>query len=137
VLELLDRFNVAYELKPKLVRGLDYYTRTAFEVAAWARGQDAVAGGGAITAWRRSWADRICPPSASPSARIAPGGAAPGFRPGLRPRVFVAALGEPARERAFTVVQELRRKDLAPRWILMAGPSRPDVLADRLGAITP
>ncbi|HZK14006.1 MAG TPA: histidine--tRNA ligase [Desulfobaccales bacterium] len=45
VLELLNRFNVAYELKPRLVRGLDYYTRTAFEVAAVGLGaQDSVAG---------------------------------------------------------------------------------------------
>ena len=47
VLELLQRFGVAYEEQPKLVRGLDYYTRTAFEVVAAGLGaQDAVAGGG-------------------------------------------------------------------------------------------
>ena len=47
VLELLQRFGVSYEEQPKLVRGLDYYTRTAFEVVAAGLGaQDAVAGGG-------------------------------------------------------------------------------------------
>ena len=32
VTNLLDRAQVKYEIKPKLVRGLDYYTRTVFEV---------------------------------------------------------------------------------------------------------
>jgi len=34
VLALLSRFGVTYEEQPRLVRGLDYYTRTAFEVVA-------------------------------------------------------------------------------------------------------
>ncbi len=47
VLQLLAGFGVPYEEQPRLVRGLDYYTRTAFEVAALGLGaQDAVAGGG-------------------------------------------------------------------------------------------
>ena len=47
VLELLERFGVPYRLNPRLVRGLDYYTRTAFEVVTTQLGaQDAVAGGG-------------------------------------------------------------------------------------------
>jgi histidyl-tRNA synthetase len=44
---LLDGEGVAYELAPRLVRGLDYYNRTAFEITAAGLGaQDAVAGGG-------------------------------------------------------------------------------------------
>ena len=31
VLGLLDRFGVAYAVNPRLVRGLDYYSRTVFE----------------------------------------------------------------------------------------------------------
>ncbi len=43
----LDRLNVPYEIDPNLVRGLDYYTRTAFEFVSDALGaQNAVAGGG-------------------------------------------------------------------------------------------
>ena len=39
--------GVSYELDPRLVRGLDYYTRTAFEIAYPPLGaQSAVAGGG-------------------------------------------------------------------------------------------
>ncbi len=32
VLEYLDDLNIAYDLNPKLVRGLDYYSRTVFEI---------------------------------------------------------------------------------------------------------
>ncbi len=44
---LLDAAGVAYEIEPRLVRGLDYYTRTAFEFVAGGLGsQNAVGGGG-------------------------------------------------------------------------------------------
>lgn len=45
---LLDRLGIAYELDHRLVRGLDYYTRTTFEVFPSGRSgsQDALAGGG-------------------------------------------------------------------------------------------
>ncbi len=47
VLRLLDRLGVEYEIDPFLVRGLDYYTRTAFELTSPDLGsQDALAGGG-------------------------------------------------------------------------------------------
>jgi histidyl-tRNA synthetase len=44
----LDSLGVAYTLQPRLVRGLDYYTRTTFELAADAldSAQNAVGGGG-------------------------------------------------------------------------------------------
>jgi histidyl-tRNA synthetase len=43
----LDELGVAYELAPRLVRGLDYYMRTAFEFVAGGLGsQNAVGGGG-------------------------------------------------------------------------------------------
>jgi histidyl-tRNA synthetase len=44
---LLDEADVAYEIDPTLVRGLDYYTRTLFEFSSDALGaQSGVAGGG-------------------------------------------------------------------------------------------
>lgn len=48
VLAGLDALGVPCELEPRLVRGLDYYTRTAFELQADAIGsaQDAIGGGG-------------------------------------------------------------------------------------------
>jgi len=43
----LDALGVAYEVDPRLVRGLDYYVRTAYEFTSDALGsQSAVAGGG-------------------------------------------------------------------------------------------
>jgi histidyl-tRNA synthetase len=43
----LDALGVAYEVDPRLVRGLDYYVRTAYEFSSEALGaQSAVAGGG-------------------------------------------------------------------------------------------
>lgn len=64
VLGLLDEAGVHYTVKPELVRGLDYYTRTTFEIVAGELGaQNAVGGGGATTtSWncsedprRRRW----------------------------------------------------------------------------------
>jgi histidyl-tRNA synthetase len=50
VLGLLDSAGIPYRLEPRLVRGLDYYTRTVFEVTAGGLGglgsQDALLGGG-------------------------------------------------------------------------------------------
>lgn len=47
VREHLDALEVAYTLEPRLVRGLDYYTRTAFEIfPAGAMGQQSALGGG-------------------------------------------------------------------------------------------
>jgi len=44
---VLDRFGVSYRLDDRLVRGLDYYTRTVFEITAAGLGaQDAIVGGG-------------------------------------------------------------------------------------------
>lgn len=44
---ILDQFNVSYVVNPKLVRGLDYYSKTAFEFVSNEIGaQSAIAGGG-------------------------------------------------------------------------------------------
>jgi histidyl-tRNA synthetase len=47
LLSLLDASRIPYRIEPRLVRGLDYYTRTVFEVTAQGLGaQDALLGGG-------------------------------------------------------------------------------------------
>jgi histidyl-tRNA synthetase len=44
----LEQFEVPYEISPRLVRGLDYYTNTVFEIVSEGLGsQNAVCGGGA------------------------------------------------------------------------------------------
>ncbi len=47
VCEFLDHIGISYELDKKLVRGLDYYTRTAWEIKSDKLGsQDSISGGG-------------------------------------------------------------------------------------------
>jgi histidyl-tRNA synthetase len=47
VREMLERFDVAYRVDDRLVRGLDYYTRTVFEIVSEGLGaQNAIVGGG-------------------------------------------------------------------------------------------
>lgn len=47
VCEMLDALGIEYEICPRLVRGLDYYAHTVFEVTHEGLGaQDAIAGGG-------------------------------------------------------------------------------------------
>jgi len=47
LLNLLDRFNISYEVNDRLVRGLDYYNDTVFEVISDKLGaQNALGGGG-------------------------------------------------------------------------------------------
>lgn len=47
VLGILDKRHIAYTINPRLVRGLDYYTRTTFELVSTSIGaQGSVAGGG-------------------------------------------------------------------------------------------
>ncbi|SHE89137.1 histidyl-tRNA synthetase [Marinitoga hydrogenitolerans DSM 16785] len=47
VIKYLDELNINYEVDPKIVRGLDYYTKTAFEIEHLDLGaQSAILGGG-------------------------------------------------------------------------------------------
>lgn len=51
----LDAGGIAYAVEPRLVRGLDYYRRTVFEVTSGGLGaQNAILGGGVTTASSRS-----------------------------------------------------------------------------------
>jgi histidyl-tRNA synthetase len=109
VKEHLALAGLSYILNPKMVRGLDYYTRTAFEVVSYQLGsQNAVTGGGRY--------DNLFQEIGGPDL---PGiGFAVGIErlvsllpPGKEfasfPHIFIAALGEgPARE-AFKLVYEL------------------------------
>jgi histidyl-tRNA synthetase len=107
----LEELGIPYERDHRLVRGLDYYTRTAFEVIARSLGaQDAVAGGGRY--------DGLVKALGGPDQ---PG---VGFAIGVdrlidllaaraedfqsRPRLFIAALGARAQDRAFQWLQALR-----------------------------
>jgi histidyl-tRNA synthetase len=115
VKELLGRFQVDFEEQPRLVRGLDYYTRTTFEVTAAGLGaQDAVAGGGRYNGLIRELGGPDLPgigfaigqerlmevlPPAAADAR--------------RELLFLAYVGEAARDRALALLYELRQQGLA------------------------
>jgi histidyl-tRNA synthetase len=107
---LLGDVGVGFELAPRLVRGLDYYTRTAFEWVATGLGsQDAVGGGGRYDGLSESLGG---PPL--PGVGIAPGidrimlarEASVGSRP---VKLYLVALGERARAESFRIVTSLRR----------------------------
>ncbi|MFE4536003.1 histidine--tRNA ligase [Streptomyces scopuliridis] len=118
VRELLTAAGVAYEDDEKLVRGLDYYTRTTFEFVHDGLGaQSAVGGGG-----RYDGLSEMIGGPALPSVGWALGVdrtvlalEAEGIRLDLpnATSVFAVPLGEEARRRLFAVVTELRRAGIA------------------------
>jgi histidyl-tRNA synthetase len=137
VLDLLKRFKVPFEENPRLVRGLDYYTRTAFEVAAAGLGaQDAVAGGGRYNGLSQELGGPELPAIGFAIGQdrlmeILPAAAAP---PGLA-KVFLAALGNAARDRALGLLQDLRTNGMAAEMDFESRSLKAQIsLADRLGA---
>ncbi len=137
VLELLQRFGVNYEEQPKLVRGLDYYTRTAFEVVAAGLGaQDAVAGGGRYNGLSRELGGPALPAigfaiGEDRLLEVLP----KELGQGNEFKVFLAALGEPARDKAFHLMQELRQRRVAAEMDLEGRSLKAQMTqADRYGA---
>jgi histidyl-tRNA synthetase len=139
VRELLDDADIAYELDPTLVRGLDYYTRTVFEFTSDALGaQSGIGGGGRYDGLMEQIGGPVTPACgwASGVERIlmAAGEVPTAPRP---TDLFVALAGrEPAAARAgFELANEARHAGLAARMEL-AGRSLKGQLkyADRIGA---
>jgi histidyl-tRNA synthetase len=116
VLEYLDELGIPYEMDPYLVRGLDYYTKTVFELYANSSDQElaqsAIGGGGRYDGLTELLGGRPTP--------------AAGFALGLdrifnimkeqnkempveEAEVFVAQLGDQGRKRALAVFEELRK----------------------------
>ena len=59
----LDERNIAYTVKPRLVRGLDYYTRTTFEIVHGSLGaQNSVLGGGRYDGLAESLGSKVRAP---------------------------------------------------------------------------
>ncbi|WP_335975802.1 histidine--tRNA ligase [Streptomyces sp. CA2R106] len=118
VRELLTAAGVAYEDDPRLVRGLDYYTRTTFEFVHDALGsQSAVGGGGRYD----GLSEMIGGPSL-PSVGWALGVdrtvlalKAEGVELALPAAtdVYAVPLGEQARRTLFALVTQLRREGIA------------------------
>jgi histidyl-tRNA synthetase len=63
VREFLDDRQIAYTVKPRLVRGLDYYARTTFEITHGALGaQNAILGGGRYDGLAETLGSRVPAP---------------------------------------------------------------------------
>jgi histidyl-tRNA synthetase len=111
----LEAWGIPWRLSHRLVRGLDYYTRTTFEVLGESLGaQNALLGGGRYDGLVQllGGPDRPGIGFAAGLERLVlalPSGG--GARP--RPRVFVAAIGEPGRAEALRLLRELRQAGLA------------------------
>ena len=113
--EYLNLFDISFEINDKMVRGLDYYTRTTFEVVTESLGaQNAIAGGGRY--------DGLVKNLGGPDV---PGiGFAVGMERliSLMPRgveefvdsldLFIAALGDEAQRLAFKLCNGLRMKGI-------------------------
>lgn len=116
----LEAMDVPYYCNHRIVRGLDYYQRTAFEIVTNHLGaQSALCGGGRY--------DGLVKELGGPDS---PG---VGFALGLErlvmlleeaqrrpvsriPRVYVAALGQAAREQMLPVMQQLRQQGVRVEW---------------------
>ncbi|MFZ7126251.1 MAG: histidine--tRNA ligase [Desulfobacterales bacterium] len=140
VKRILDRFDVDYTENDRLVRGLDYYTRTTFEIQTQALGaQSAVCGGGRYDGLIKALGGPDTP--------------AIGFAIGLDrlveivgmqrerlepvPDVFIAALGETALARAFDWMMQLCRKGVRAEIDYNGRSLKSQMkLADRMGART-
>ncbi|MBT3366185.1 MAG: histidine--tRNA ligase [Nitrospina sp.] len=114
VRSLLDSAGTPYSINPRLVRGLDYYNRTAFEVTSQNLGaQNAICGGGRY--------DTLVEELDGPSTPCF------GFALGLErlvslvpfedikdlqknPDIFIVCLGEEAKTTGFQIAHELRLK---------------------------
>jgi histidyl-tRNA synthetase len=141
---LLDAAGIEYEVDPRLVRGLDYYTRTVFEFSSGLLGaQSGVGGGGRYDRLIEQiggdatpgvgWAtglERIAQAlAAKPVAEASAGSDAGGPS-------FLFVLTEPAaRERVFALISELRREGVGATMDLGGRSLKGQMKqADRMGA---
>ena len=116
VIEYLLIAGIRYILNPRLARGLDYYTRTTFEITDKRLGaQNAIAGGGRY--------DSLVKDFGGP--QISAIGFAIGVErivslidmgdkviPGSSPEVYIAALGEEANQKAFDLLRQIRLRGI-------------------------
>jgi histidyl-tRNA synthetase len=116
----LDARGIAYTINPRMVRGLDYYTRTAFEIIGNDKlgAQNTLIGGGRY--------DGLSETLGGPPAKgfgfafgldrmvmALPDGEAERLRAADAPDLFIVFLGDVARNHAFKLARELRETGIA------------------------
>lgn len=116
----LDARGIAYTVNPRMVRGLDYYTRTAFEIVGHdgLGAQNTLVGGGRYDGLSETLGG---PPTKGfgfafgldRMVMALPAEEAEKLRAAEAPDVFLVFLGEAARNQAFTVARELRQSGVS------------------------
>ena len=118
VLHYLDALGIGYTLDPRLVRGLDYYTKTAFEIVSTELGaQNSVGGGG-------RYDGLIAELGGPPTPGVGFGSGIErtlsvmeaqgiGIPVDTHPSVFIATLGDKSREVGVKLLADLRRAGVA------------------------
>jgi len=115
VQDILTKVGVRFTLNDRLVRGLDYYTRTAFEFTHGALGaQNAILGGGRYDGLSEALGG---PPAPGIGFAIGEDRLVMSLQETAesvlrKPDVYVAALGEGTNGEAARLARELRRHDL-------------------------
>lgn len=131
VKRLLNRLKIPYSINPLLVRGLDYYNKTVFEITSGELGaQNSVGGGGRYDGLMKTLGGPDLPTI--------------GFGTGLErilqtmlkqqvqipaqpaPEVYLIPLGEEAKEACFSLLHELRKANI---------PSDMDLSGRKLGKV--
>ncbi|MEJ2129993.1 MAG: histidine--tRNA ligase [Woeseiaceae bacterium] len=111
---LLDAAGVAYTVNPRLVRGLDYYSRTVFEWVTDALGsQGAVCSGGRYDGLVEKLGGKPTPAvgwAMGIERFVALFEACGGEAPADDADVYVVAVGDSTLEQAFAIAQQLRDK---------------------------
>lgn len=116
VLEFLDELELPYQLNPYLVRGLDYYTKTVFEIFEnndAGRKQGALVGGGRYDALIKLLGRKDVPAcgGAGGVERIVNLMKQEGreISDKSQPKIFLAQLGESAKRKILKIFEEFRK----------------------------
>ncbi len=115
VRRLLDDRGIAYEVRPRLVRGLDYYTHTTFEIAHGALGaQNSIMGGGRYNGLAESLGSKVPAPgigfSIGEDRLMMAVEDAGSIQPDGGVDLFIAPMGETALRHGAQLAYELRQK---------------------------
>lgn len=135
---MLEARGIRYELTPRLVRGLDYYMRTTFEVLHGALGaQNSVLGGGRYDGLAQALGAKIPAPGIGFSIgedrlvlTLEQAGKTP---PSCELDVFIAPVGEAALENAALLARRLRSAGAAVEVSFDGRLKRSLEIANRLG----
>lgn len=119
VRSLLDDRAIRYTVKPRLVRGLDYYARTTFEITHGALGaQNAILGGGRYDGLAESLGSKVAAPGIGFSIGedrlvIAVEEAMPAEQGSAVLDVYIAPMGDAALRHCALLARDLRTLDLS------------------------